>query len=67
MYKRQVIDNTSEWYRVAYNGAIGYVSADYIQYSEDGDVDLGTGIVNEDSVNILSLIHIWIVDWKSGH
>ena len=47
-----VIDNTSEWYRVAYNGAIGYVSADYIQYSEDGDVDLGTGIVNEDSVNI---------------
>lgn len=47
-----VIDNTSEWYRVAYNGAIGYVSADYIRYSEDGDVDLGTGIVNEDSVNI---------------
>ena len=47
-----VIDNTSEWYRVAYNGAIGYVSADYIESSEDGDVDLGTGIINEDSVNI---------------
>lgn len=47
-----VIDNTSEWYRVAYNGAIGYVSADYIQYSVDGDVDLGTGMVNTDAVNI---------------
>nr|WP_297278724.1 SH3 domain-containing C40 family peptidase [uncultured Butyricicoccus sp.] len=47
-----VIDNTNEWYHVAYNGAIGYVSADYIQQADDGDIDLGTGIVKEDSVNI---------------
>lgn len=47
-----VIDNTNEWYHVAYNGAIGYVSADYIQQADDGDIDLGTGIIKEDSVNI---------------
>lgn len=47
-----VIDNTDEWYHVAYNGAIGYVSAEYIQQAEDGDVELGTGTIQSDSVNI---------------
>ncbi len=47
-----VIDNTNEWYHIAYNGAIGYVSADYIRTAQDGDVDLGTGIIKSDAVNI---------------
>lgn len=47
-----VIDNTNEWYHVAYNGAIGYVSADYIKAAQDGNVDLGTGMIKSDAVNI---------------
>ena len=47
-----VIDNTNEWYHIAYNGAIGYVSADYISATPDGSVDLGTGIIKSDAVNI---------------
>lgn len=47
-----VIDNSDEWFHVAYGGAIGYVSADYVTWADDGDVELGTGICKRDSVNI---------------
>lgn len=47
-----VIDNSDEWYHIAYGGAVGYVSADFITWADDGTVDLGTGIVKRDSVNI---------------
>ena len=49
-----VIDNSDEWYHIAYGGAIGYVSADYVSWADDGDVDLGTGVCKRDNVNIRS-------------
>ena len=49
-----VIDNSDEWYHIAYGGAIGYVSADYVSWADDGDVDLGTGVCKRDNVNTRS-------------
>ena len=40
------------WYKVLYNGISGYMSADYIEFSENISGELGTGIINGTSVRL---------------
>lgn len=50
-----VIDNNGDWYRIAANGVTGYVSGQYICGTSDGDISLGTGVVDcEGNVNVRS-------------
>lgn len=40
------------WYKVVYNGRIGFVSGDYISFSENVEGDLGSGVVNGSDVRM---------------
>ena len=40
------------WYKVVYNGRIGFVSGDYISFSETLEGDLGYGVVNGSDVRM---------------
>ena len=46
-------DSISGWYKVAYNGQDGYVSADYLIIDQDNSFD-SYGRVNSDGVNVRS-------------
>jgi uncharacterized protein YgiM (DUF1202 family) len=45
---------TDGWYKVVYNGRIGFVSGDYINFSENLEGDLGCGVVNGSDVRMRS-------------
>lgn len=42
------------WYKVNYAGETGYLSSEYVSYSEKSDAKLGNGLVTGNSVNIRS-------------
>lgn len=46
-------DSVDGWYKIAYNGSTGYVSADYLNVDQD-NVFTTYGRVNSDSVNVRS-------------
>lgn len=51
-----VLDDSSEWLQVAYDGKVGYVRGDLLVSVEDGAARLGTMYVNcKDSVNFRQL------------
>lgn len=50
--KFAILENHEAWYRVAYRGAVGYVSAEYVEWSEDGDAELGVGKVEGSDINV---------------
>ena len=50
--KFAILENHESWYRVAYRGAVGYVSAEYVEWSEDGDAELGVGRVEGTGINV---------------
>ncbi len=43
--KVAVIDNSSDWYRIAANGVTGYISGQYICGTADGDASLGKAVI----------------------
>ena len=47
-----ILENHDEWYRIAYRGATGYVSAEYVEWAEDGDANLGIGTVSGTYINV---------------
>ena len=47
-----ILENHNEWYRIAYRGATGYVSAEYVEWAEDGDARLGIGTVSGTCINV---------------
>ena len=47
-----ILENHNEWYRIAYRGATGYVSAEFVEWAEDGDANLGIGTVSGTSINV---------------
>ena len=49
-----IIRQKGDWYLVDYNLDIGYMSADYIQFKERENVDLGYGSVNPYLANLRS-------------
>ena len=46
-------DSVDGWYKIAYNGSTGYVSADYLNVDQDNDFTT-YGRVNSDGVNVRS-------------
>lgn len=50
--KFAILENYEAWYRVAYRGAVGYVSAEYVEWSEDGKAELGVGTVSGTDINV---------------
>ena len=42
------------WYKVVYNGTVGYVSGDYVSHSNTASGNFGTGTVVANSVNLRS-------------
>ena len=46
-------DSVDGWYKIAYNGSTGYVSADYLNVDQD-NVFTTYGRVNSDGVNVRS-------------
>ena len=52
-----VLENqVSGWYKVALQGSVGYMSADYLSVATEAEADLGTGTLNTDgdSLNLRS-------------
>lgn len=47
-----ILENHNEWYRIAYRGATGYVSAEYVDWAADGNANLGIGTVSGTSINV---------------
>jgi cell wall-associated NlpC family hydrolase len=42
------------WYKVVYRGTVGYMSADYLNFSESLDGDFGSGTIHGSSVRLRS-------------
>lgn len=49
-----IIRKVDNWYLVDYNLLIGYMSADYIEFKERENIELGYGIVEDSMVNMRS-------------
>ncbi len=49
-----VLDAVEGWYKVAYNGQNGYVSADYVELSDSMNVEPGAAKVTTDVLNVRS-------------
>ncbi len=49
-----IIREVGDWYLVDYNLLIGYMSKDYVTFSERDNIDLGYGVVESGSVNLRS-------------
>ncbi len=47
-----VTEKGDDWHKVWYNGHSGYMSAEYLNWSESGTADFGTGKINASGVNI---------------
>lgn len=47
-----IIRKVDNWYLVDYNLQVGYMSADYIQFKDRENVELGNGIVEDAMVNL---------------
>ena len=47
-------DSTEGWYKVNYEGETGYLSSEYVAFSEKSDAKLGNGMVTGSSVNVRS-------------
>lgn len=47
-----VTEKGDDWHKVWYNGHSGYMSTDYLRWSETGTADFGTGKINASGVNI---------------
>ena len=49
-----VTEKADGWYKIYSGGTVGYVSADYLSFSETGTADFGTGTVTGSGVNLRS-------------
>ncbi len=49
-----VHESAGEWSKVTYNDIDGYMSSQYLKLSGSADIELGTGIVTADVVNVRS-------------
>ena len=49
-----VTDTLSGWYKVWYQGIVGYMSADYLTFSETGSGSFGTGTITGSDVRLRS-------------
>ena len=49
-----VTDKGDDWHQVWYNGHSGYMSAEYLSWSETGTSSFGTGTINANGVNVRS-------------
>ncbi len=49
-----VTDKGDDWHQVWYNGYSGYMSAEYLNYSETGTASFGTGTIHTNGVNVRS-------------
>ena len=49
-----ILENHDEWYRIAYRGATGYVSAEFVEWAEDGSANLGVGSISGSYINLRS-------------
>lgn len=49
-----LVENNSnaDWYQIYYKGEVGYLSSEYVVFSETGDAELGNGIVTGNDVNV---------------
>lgn len=50
--KFAILENHESWYRIAYRGATGYVSAEYAEWAEDGKAKIGVGKIEGSCINI---------------
>ena len=47
-----ILEKVDDWYKVIYDYRVGYMSGEFISVSENGDFEIGTGVVNTLSLNV---------------
>ncbi len=47
-----ILEQTGSWYLACYDGEIGYIPAEYLSFGTVSAIDLGTGYIRYDQVNV---------------